>query len=341
MKIKIAINGFGRIGRSIFRALFETPYYSDQIEVVAVNELADLSTMVHLLKYDSTFGKFSKSVETNHQKMFVDEQQIHVLHEKEIENLPWEELDVDVLLECTGTFSDRQTAQMHLDRGAKRLIFSHPADSDVDYTVIDGINEDGLKPEHKIVSNASCTSNCIVPIVHILDKHLTVEAGTITTIHSAMLDQPILDSYNKDLRKTRSAMQSIIPVQTELNKGIERILPHLKDKIETLAIRVPTTDVSLMDANLIVSQNTSAEEVNNLIKKYSTNSLERILGYSDEELVSCDFIRDTRSSIVDLSQTRVGGSKLVKVLTWFDNEWGYSNRMLDTTLSVMKVSGGC
>jgi D-erythrose 4-phosphate dehydrogenase len=266
--------------------------------------------------------------------MIVDDHCIEILHEKSPVNLPWKELDIDVVLECTGSFTDRRTAEAHIKRGAKKLIFSQPADNDIDATVVYGINHHRLRPDHTIISNASCTSNCIIPIIYLLDKHLVVEAGTITTIHSAMLDQPILDSYNKDLRKTRSAMQSIIPVRTELNKGIERILPRMMNKIETLAIRVPTTDVSLMDANLLVREETTREAVNRLLMDYSKNSLKGILGYSDEELVSCDFIGDCRSSIVDLSQTRVGGKHLVKVLTWFDNEWGYSNRMLDTTLAV-------
>ncbi len=335
MKIKIAINGFGRIGRCIFRALFDNPIYGDQIEIAAINELADLATMVHLAKYDSTFGRFGKNIEISNDQMIVEDQKIRVIHEKSPEKLPWKDLDIDVVLECTGTFIDRKTAQIHINSGAKKLIFSQPADNDIDATIVYGINHHVIQPTHTIISNASCTSNCIIPIIYILDKHFTVEAGTITTIHSAMLDQPILDSYNRDLRKTRSAMQSIIPVKTELNKGIDKILPQMDKKIETLAIRVPTTDVSLMDANLSVREETTIEEVNDLIKEYSVNSLKGILGYCDEELVSCDFIRDTRSSIVDLSQTRVGSKRLVKILTWFDNEWGYSNRMLDTTLTAM------
>ena len=332
MKVKVAINGFGRIGRCVFRSLFENDYYKEQIELVAINELADLSTMIHLTKYDSTFGRFKKPIEAEGENMVVDGAKIRFLHEKSAENLPWKELGIDVVLECTGTFTCREKAQAHINSGAKKLIFSQPADSDIDATVVYGINHHLLQSGHTIISNASCTSNCIIPIIYILDKHFTVEAGTVTTIHSAMLDQPILDSYNKDLRKTRSAMQSIIPVKTELHKGIDRILPHLTGKFETLAIRVPTTDVSLMDANIAVREETSIEEVNHLISKYSINSMKGILGVTNEELVSCDFIGDQRSSIVDLSQTRVANKKLVKILTWFDNEWGYSNRMLDTTL---------
>lgn len=336
MKFKIAINGFGRIGRAVFRALLETPCYRDRIELVAINELAALPTMVHLIKYDSTFGRFSREVKIRDNQILVDDQSILVIHEKSPELLPWKELGIDAVLECTGTFTDRQTAQRHLVSGAKKLIFSQPADSDIDATIVYGINHQSLRSEDRIISNASCTSNCIIPIIHLLDKQFGVAAGTITTIHSAMLDQPILDSYNNDLRKTRSAIQSIIPVTTELHKGIERLLPQMKDKIETLAIRVPTTDVSLMDANLLVERDTDINEVNQLIQEYAANGLKGVLGYSDEELVSCDFIRDSRSSIVDLSQTRVAGKRLVKILTWFDNEWGYSNRMLDTTLTALE-----
>jgi glyceraldehyde-3-phosphate dehydrogenase type I len=332
MKVRVAINGFGRIGRCVCRSLFENDYYNQQIELVAVNELADLATMVHLIKYDSTFGRFKQAIESEGNDMIVNGRRIRVLHEKSAGNLPWDELGIDVVLECTGSFTCREKAEEHIKSGAKKLIFSQPADNDIDATVIYGINHHVLQPGHTIISNASCTSNCIIPIIHILDKHFTVEAGTVTTIHSAMLDQPILDSYNKDLRKTRSAMQSIIPVKTELHKGIDKILPHLAGKFETLAIRVPTTDVSLMDAAIAVQEETSIEDVNRLIVKYSANSMKGVLGATSEELVSCDFIGDSRSSIVDLSQTRVAGKKLVKVLTWFDNEWGYSNRMLDTTL---------
>lgn len=333
MKTKIAINGFGRIGRCVFRALYENTKFKDQFELCAINELADIPTMVHLAKYDSTFGRFGEVVESIGQLMLVGDQSIKVYHERDPGQLPWKELDIDIVLECTGTYTDRKTALKHIYRGAKRLIFSQPADSDIDATVVFGINHHELKPEHTIISNASCTSNCTIPIIYLLDKHFGLEAATTTTIHSLMLDQPILDSYNKDLRKTRSAMQSIIPVTTELHLGIERILPQTKGKIETLAIRVPTTDVSLMDMNLFVKEKTNAQEVNSLIQQYAHNSLHGILGYSDEQLVSCDFIKDTHSSIVDLSQTRVSGDRMIKILTWFDNEWGYSNRMLDTALA--------
>lgn len=334
MKLNIAINGFGRIGRGIFRVLFENPAYLEQIELIAINELADLTTMAHLTRYDSTFGRFCKAIEITDDEMIVDNHRIKILHQASPQQLPWKDLGIDLLLECTGSFIDRETAEAHLRSGARKLMFSQPADNSIDTTIVYGINHQQLSPEHRIISNASCTSNCIIPIIHLLDKHYSVEAATITTIHSAMLDQPILDSYNKDPRKTRSAMQSIIPVKTELHKGIEKILPQMQDRVESLAIRVPTTNVSMMDANFWVNREASSTAVNELIREYADNSLKGILGYSEEELVSCDFIRDPRSSIVDLSQTRVAGQRLVKIQTWFDNEWGYSNRMLDTALAI-------
>ncbi len=335
MKINVAVNGYGRIGRCIVRALYESPYYYDRINVVAINELAELETVFHLTKYDSTHGQFRAPISYFDQGLTIGEDQILVLKEKSPKNLPWRDLKVDVVLECTGSFTDRNTAEEHLKSGSKKLIFSQPADNDIDATIVYGINQYLLRPEHTVISNASCTTNCIIPILHALDKHLGIDSGTITTIHSAMHDQPVIDAYNSDLRKTRSAIQSIIPVSTALNRGIEKILPKMTNKFETLAIRVPTANVSIMDANILVKKDTTAKAVNQLIKTYSENELKGILGYTEEHLVSCDFNHDSRSAIMDANQTRVSGSRLVKILTWFDNEWGYANRMLDTTLSAM------
>ncbi|MCP4752441.1 MAG: type I glyceraldehyde-3-phosphate dehydrogenase [Proteobacteria bacterium] len=335
MKTNVAVNGYGRVGRCVVRALYESEFFSDRIRVVAINELAELKTIYHLTKYDSTHGRFSMPVDFTENGLVVGRDSILVLNEESPEMLPWKELNVDVVLECTGSYTDRPTAEKHLESGAGKLIFSQPADHDADATIVYGINHHLLKPEHTVISNASCTTNCIIPILHTLDRALGIYKGTVTTIHSAMHDQPIIDAYNSDLRKTRSAIQSIIPVSTELNKGIERIIPSLKDRFETLAIRVPTTNVSLMDANILVEKDTSADQINEILQEAADGSLKGILGYTDEQLVSCDFNHDPRSSIVDCNQTRVSGTRLVKVLTWFDNEWGYANRMLDTTLAAV------
>lgn len=335
MKIKLAINGYGRIGRCIVRALYESPHYFEQMSVVAINELSDLETLAHLTRYDSTHGRFAQNVSVKEDDLVIGEDRISVFSEKKPELLPWQALDVDVLLECTGSYTDRGTAEKHLLAGAKNLVFSQPADEDVDATIVYGVNHMELCPEHTIISNASCTTNCLIPVIKALDKELGIVEGTTTTIHSAMHDQPVIDAYNQDLRKTRSALQSIIPVSTELNKGIGRIMPALDGRFETLAIRVPTTNVSLMDVNVVVGRDTHAERVNRILKKASENSLKGILGFSDEDLVSCDYNHDSRSAIIDSNQTRVSGTRLVKLLIWFDNEWGFSNRMLDTTLALM------
>ncbi|MCF8068931.1 MAG: type I glyceraldehyde-3-phosphate dehydrogenase [Desulfobacterales bacterium] len=335
MKVKVAVNGYGRIGRCIVRALYESKYFYDRIQLVAINELADLKAMYHLTKYDSTHGRFTEPVEHTEKGLIIRQDYVEILTEKSPENLPWKDLGIDVVLECTGTFSDRETAGMHIKQGAKKLIFSQPANEDMDATIVYGINHHLLEKDHTIISNASCTTNCVIPILHTLDHAVGIYKGNITTIHAAMHDQPVIDAYNPDLRKTRSAIRSIIPVNTELNRGIERIVPSLAGKFETLAIRVPTVNVSLMDLNVMVNRDTTADEINNILRKAAEGPLKGILGYTDEQLVSCDFNHDARSAIVDSIQTRVSGTRMVKILTWFDNEWGFANRMLDTTLAAM------
>jgi len=256
---------------------------------------------------------------------------IDLLHEQDPSALPWAELDIDLVLECTGTFSDRATAQKHIDAGAKHLLFSHPATSDVDATIVYGFNHKALSGVETIVSNASCSTNCIVPVIHVLDRALGIQSGMLTTIHSAMNDQPVIDAYHHtDLRKTRSAFQSIIPVDTGLARGIDRLLPSLAGKFEAQAMRVPVVNVSAIDLNLVVLQPTSASAINTLLKTAAEQEFDQVLGYTDELLASWDFNHDSRSGIVDGGQTRVAGSYHIKVLTWFDNEWGFANRMLDT-----------
>ncbi len=335
MKINLAINGYGRIGRCIVRALCESPYYAERLNVVAINELADLETLVHLTRYDSTHGRFRQEVGIEDGDLMIGGERISVFCEKNPELLPWQALGIDIVLECTGSYTDRQTAEKHLAAGAKNLIFSQPADEDIDATIVYGINHLELGSEQTIISNASCTTNCIIPVIKTLDQELGIIKGNSLTIHSAMHDQPVIDAYNRDLRKTRSAMQSIIPVSTELNKGIGRVMPSLDGRFETLAIRVPTTNVSLMDLNIMVKKDTNVERINRILKKASEKHLKGIMGFSDEELVSCDYNHDSRSAIIDGNQTRVSGTRLVKLLTWFDNEWGFSNRMLDTSLALM------
>ncbi len=300
------------------------------MEIVALNEIAGIQTLAHLLRYDSTHGKFAGSVVVDGNQLVINGITIAVSHIPELEKLPWQQHQIDLVLECTGVFSDRARAEVHLQRGARRVLFSQPAESDVDATIVYGVNHALLRPEHTIISNASCTTNCIVPVIKCLDDALGVDCGVITTIHSAMNDQPVLDAYHHtDLRKTRSAFQSIIPVDTGLARGIDRLLPELSGRFEAQAMRVPTVNVSAIDLSVVVNANTSREEINAIIRTASEKLLPNVLAYTDEPLASCDFNHDPRSAIVDLGQTRVSGKRLVKVLTWFDNEWAFANRMLD------------
>lgn len=329
MPVKLAINGYGRIGRSVLRALVESDYQS-RMQIVAINELADCKTIAHLTKYDSTHGRFPGEVSTSDGVLTVNGQNIAVFHQENIAELDWAALDVDVVLECSGAFSDRATAELHLRQGAKRVVFSQPATTDVDATIVWGVNQGSLKRSDKIISTGSCTTNAIVPVIKALDDNFGIDCGVITTIHSAMNDQPVIDAYhNTDLRKTRSAIQSIIPVDTGLAKGIGRILPALADSFEAQAMRVPTINVSSIDLSVVVKQSTTAEIVNQRLQAAATQQFNGVLGLTNELLASCDFNHDPRSAIVDASQTRVAGTNLVKVLTWFDNEWAYANRMLD------------
>ena len=327
--IRLAINGYGRIGRSVLRAWSEGAH-RDALTVVAVNELADASTVLHLTRYDSTHGRFPGSVEATEHGMLVNEQAIQLIQRGSIKGLPWRELGVDVVLECTGAFDDRSTAAQHLEQGAGRVVFSQPARADVDATIVYGVNHQQLEPGHRIISSASCTTNGIVPVIKALDDAFGIESGTITTIHSAMNDQPVLDAYHHtDLRKTRAAGQSIIPVDTALAKGIERILPEMTGRFSAQALRVPTLNVSAMDLTVQVRDRVDEAQVNQALCSAAQQQFFGVLGYTEEPLASCDFNHDPRSSIVDAGQTRVSGGHLVKVLTWFDNEWAYANRMLD------------
>lgn len=327
--LRLAINGYGRIGRSILRALYESPL-RNEISIVAINELADARTVLHLTRYDSTHGRFPLPLDGDANELRVDGDAVALLNHERIDALPWQRLGVDIVLECTGAFSDRVTAEQHLHQGAGKVLFSQPAQADVDQTVVYGVNHRELRAAHRIASNASCTTNGILPVIKALDDAVGIETGTITTIHSAMNDQPVLDAYHHtDLRKTRAASQSIIPVDTELARGIERLLPYMAGRFTAQALRVPTLNVSVLDLTVQTRQDTDVATINRILREASQSNFDGVLGYTEELLASCDFNHDSRSSIVDASQTRVSGQRLVKVLTWFDNEWGYANRMLD------------
>ena len=327
--LRLAINGYGRIGRTVLRVLCESELRS-AMKVVAINELADAKTIEHLTKYDSTHGRFPGSIERFGEVLLVNGEEITLLHHERIDDLPWDEFAIDIVLECTGSFSDRASAEKHLSSGAKRVLFSQPAQPDIDATVVYGVNQATLKRQHSIASSASCTTNGIVPVIQVLDEAVGIDCGTITTIHSVMNDQPVLDAYHHtDLRKTRASSHSIIPVDTELALGIERILPDLSNRFTAQALRVPTLNVSAMDLTVTVKRDTDERAINAALQAAAQGSHAGILGYTSEPLASCDFNHDARSSIVDASQTRVSGGRLVKVLTWFDNEWAYANRMLD------------
>lgn len=327
--LRLAINGYGRIGRSVLRSLYESPL-RDELQIVAINELADARTALHLTRYDSTHGRFVGKLDGNDQQLTVDGEAIALLRHRDIAGLPWGELGVDMVLECTGAFSDRATAQRHLDRGAGKVLFSQPAEADVDATVVYGVNHHELQANHRIVSAGSCTTNGIVPVIQALFDSVGIESGTITTIHSAMNDQPVLDAYHHtDLRKTRAASHSIIPVDTGLARGVERVLPAMAGLFSAHALRVPTLNVSAMDLTIQAASDTDVAAIKGILSEAARTCFEGVLGYTEEPLASCDFNHDLRSSIVDASQIGVSGSRLVKVLTWFDNEWAYANRMLD------------
>lgn len=335
---RIALNGYGRIGQCVLRALYENGF-RDQLQVVAINELSDIDTIAHLTKYDSTHGRFRGEVTVEAERLLVNGDPIAVLRGASPEGLPWGDLDIDLVLECSGSFSDRATAELHLAAGARRLLFSQPAEADVDLTVVFGVNERSLSSADQIVSNASCTTNCIVPVIRVLDEALGVEQGVTTTIHAAMNDQPVIDAYHHhDLRRTRSALQNIVPVDTGLARGIERLLPQMKGRFSAVAMRVPTTNVSAIDMTLNVRRETSVAEVNALLQQVARGPLKGILGYTDELLASSDFNHDAHSGVVDGGQTRVTGGRMVKVLCWFDNEWGFANRMLDVSRSWLQLN---
>ena len=336
MPVNIAINGFGRIGRNVIRALFETNL-TTEFNIVAINELAAPEGIAHLLKYDTTHGRFPYEVTLQNNNLFIEGKEIHLFHEEALNKLPWREHNIDIVLDCTGKFGRYDEGLQHIHQGAKKVLFSHPAANDVDATIIYGVNHNILSKNHKIVSNGSCTTNCVVPVIDAIDNAFGVESGTITTIHSSMHDQQVIDAYHPDLRRTRAASHSIIPVDTKLAIGIERILPKFSGRFEAIAVRVPTINVTAMDLSLTLSNDVNIEAVNKAIQKSQKNGLEGILSYTEEPLVSVDFNHDPHSCIVDGNQTRVSHKRLVKMLIWCDNEWGFANRMLDTAKVMAKT----
>lgn len=335
MTIKVAINGYGRIGRNILRALYENKSKYD-IQIVAINDLGNVETNAHLTRYDTTHGKFAGEVKVDNEYLVINGDRILVTAERDPTKLPWGKLGVDVVYECTGLFATRDKANMHIQAGAKKVIVSAPAGNEVDATVVYGVNDNVLKASDTIISNASCTTNCLAPLVKPLHEKLGVVTGLMTTIHAYTNDQVLVDSYHSDLHRARSATHSMIPTKTGAAAAIGLVLPELTGKLDGFAMRVPTINVSVVDLTFEAKRETSVQEVNQILKDAANGELKNILIYNEEPLVSSDFNHNPASSVFDATQTKVLG-KLVKVLSWYDNEWGFSNRMLDTTVALMNA----
>ncbi len=327
--VKVGINGFGRIGRNVFKVLVDK--YGNDIEVVAINDLTDPETLAHLLKYDTLYGKFNGTVEATENSIIVNEKEIRIFAERDPKNIPWELQGADIVIESTGLFTDAAKAKTHIEAGAKKVLISAPAKNE-DITIVLGVNEDKYDAEnHNIISNASCTTNCLAPFAKVLDEKFGIVQGLMTTIHSYTNDQKILDAPHKDLRRARAAGESMIPTTTGAAKAVALVLPQLKGKLNGMAVRVPTPTVSMTDLVCELGKSVSVEEVNGALREAAEGKLNGILGFSEEPLISMDFRGDERSSIVDALSTMVMGDNLVKVVAWYDNEWGYSNRLADLT----------
>jgi glyceraldehyde 3-phosphate dehydrogenase len=337
MAIKVGINGYGRIGRNILRALYEGPH-AKQIQIVALNDLGDANTNAYLTRFDTVHGKFRGDVHVDGDAMVVNGDRIRVIAQRDPSKLPWGELGVDFVLECTGLFTSKAKASAHLTAGAKKVVISAPAAEDVDATIVYGVNHGVLKSSHTVISNASCTTNCLAPLVKVLHDEIGVLAGVMNTIHSYTNDQVLTDVYHSDLRRSRSATTSMIPTKTGAAAAVGLVLPELKGKIDGFAVRVPTINVSLVDLSFSAARNTSVEEIHAAVKKAAAGYLKGILAYSDQPLVSVDFNHDPASSTYDATLTKVIQGTLVKVCAWYDNEWGFSNRMLDTTVAWSKAA---
>jgi glyceraldehyde 3-phosphate dehydrogenase len=327
MAIRVAINGFGRIGRLVMRAALEHP--AKELEVVGINDLGPVETNAHLLRYDSVHGRFAGEVSTGENWMDAGRGKIRVTAERDPAKLPWRELGIDVALECTGIFTKRETAAKHLEAGAKKVIISAPADG-ADLTVVMGVNQESLKPEHQVISNGSCTTNCLAPVAYVLHQGIGIERGFMTTIHAYTGDQSLQDTLHNDLRRARGAAQSMIPTSTGAARAIGLVLPALKGKLDGTAIRVPTANVSLIDLTFDAARETTADEINTLMEDAAkSNRLKGIIGINTAPTVSVDFNHDSHSSTFDVTQTQVLDKRFVRVLAWYDNEWGFSNRMVE------------
>jgi glyceraldehyde 3-phosphate dehydrogenase len=335
MTIRVAINGYGRIGRNTLRALYENGKKHD-IEIVAINDLGDAKTNAHLTQYDTAHGKFPGDVKVDGDYLVVNGDKIRVLANRNPAELPWGELNVDVVMECTGFFTTKEKASAHIKGGAKKVIISAPGGKDVDATIVFGVNEGVLKASDTVISNASCTTNCLAPLVKPLNDAIGLETGLMTTVHAYTNDQVLTDVMHEDLRRARSATQSMIPTKTGAAAAVGLVLPELNGKLDGYAIRVPTINVSIVDLSFIAKRDTTVEEINKIMKEASEGALKGVLTYQTEPLVSVDFNHNPASSNFDATLTKVSG-RLVKVSSWYDNEWGFSNRMLDTTVALMNA----
>jgi len=336
MAIKVGINGYGRIGRNMLRAVYEQDMRSE-IEIVAVNDLGDANTNAHLTRRDTAHGRFPGTVEVDGDDMVVNGDRVRVLAERDPAKLPWGDLGVDIVLESTGLFRTREAAMKHVEGGASKVIISAPGGADVDATVVYGVNHDVLKAGQKVISNASCTTNCLAPLVKPLHDAIGVEHGIMTTIHAYTNDQVLTDVFHKDLRRARSATMSQIPTKTGAAAAVGLVLPELNGKLDGFSMRVPTINVSAVDLTFVAKRDTSIDEINDVLRSASEGELKGILAYNDEPLVSVDFNHDPHSSVYDSTLTKVIDDRLVKVIAWYDNEWGFSCRMLDTTIAFHKV----
>ncbi|MBS0272444.1 MAG: type I glyceraldehyde-3-phosphate dehydrogenase [Proteobacteria bacterium] len=334
MTYKVAINGFGRIGRLILRAILENR--RSDLEVVAINDLGSIADNAHLFKYDSVHGPFPGTVEVLDEGLKINGKHIKVLAISDPAALPWKELDIDVAMECSGRFTKREDAAKHLAAGARKVLVSAPAEG-ADVTIVWGVNHKDLKAEHKVVSNASCTTNCLAPVAYVLNKIVGIEHGFMTTIHSYTGDQKLVDTLHKDLRRARAAAMSLIPASTGAAKAVGLVLPELKGKLDGTAIRVPTPNVSLIDLKFVAKRSTSKDEINKAIAEAAEGELQGILVVNDAPLVSVDFNHHSASSIFDLTETHVVDGKFCRILSWYDNEWGFSNRMADTAVAMAKL----
>jgi len=332
MAIKVGINGYGRIGRNVLRALYESGR-TGEIQIVAINDLGDANTNAHLTRYDTAHGRFNGQVSVEGDSMIVNGDRIRVLAQRDPAKLPWGELGVDIVFECTGLFTSKAKASAHLAGGARKVLISAPGGDDVDATVVYGVNHDVLRASHTVVSNASCTTNCLAPMAKVLHEKIGIVGGLMTTIHAYTNDQVLTDVYHSDLRRARSATMSMIPTKTGAAAAVGLVLPALKGKFDGFAVRVPTINVSLVDLTFTAQRPTSVDEINGLLKAAAAGPLKGVLAYTDAPLVSIDYNHDAHSSTYDATMTKVTGGTLVKVCSWYDNEWGFSNRMLDTALA--------